>query len=147
MSKSAQKEDKSLSPGKGPEPIPAFDFGKLLKDFKLPGVDFAALIERERKNIEALAEANRIAYEGWQGLVRRQAEIFQNAMKHAVEEAKAEDAVKRRGDLARNAFESALSNMRELAEMAAKSQKDAFDIVRKRVEENLAELTGRGAKK
>jgi phasin family protein len=30
--------------------------------------------------------------------------------------------------------------MRELAEMAVKSQKEAFDIIRKRVEENLAVL-------
>ena len=52
---------------------PFFDFTKLMSQFRLPGVDFAALVDRERKNIEALAEANRIAFEGWQSLVRRQA--------------------------------------------------------------------------
>jgi phasin family protein len=46
--------------------------------------------------------------------------------------------------LASHAFETALSNMRELAEMAAKSQKDAFEIIRKRVEENLAVLRAPG---
>lgn len=40
-------------------------------------------------------------------------------------------------DLAGHAFKTALSNMRELVEMPAKSQKEAFDIIRKRVEENL----------
>ena len=53
---------------------PVFDFTKLMSQFRLPGVDFAALVDRERKNIEALAKANRIAFEGWQRLVRRQAE-------------------------------------------------------------------------
>ena len=52
---------------------PVSDFTKLMSQFRLPGVDFAALVDRERKNIEALAEANRIAFEGWQSLVRRQA--------------------------------------------------------------------------
>ena len=44
---------------------PVFDFTKLMSQFRLPGVDFAALVDRERRNIEALAEANRIAFEGW----------------------------------------------------------------------------------
>ena len=48
---------------------PVFDFGELVGQFRLPGVDFAALVDRERKNIEALGEANRIAFEGWQRLV------------------------------------------------------------------------------
>jgi phasin family protein len=50
-------------------------------------------------------------------------------------------------DLASHAFETALSNMRELAEMAIKSQKDAFDVIRKRVEENLAVLHKPGTDK
>ena len=60
---------------------PVFDFTKLMSQFRLPGVDFAALVDRERKNIEALAKANRIAFEGWQRLVRRQAEMLQETMK------------------------------------------------------------------
>ena len=52
---------------------PVFDFTKLMSQFRLPGVDFTAFVDRERKNIEALVKANRIAFEGWQRLVRRQA--------------------------------------------------------------------------
>ncbi|MBR1237330.1 phasin family protein [Bradyrhizobium sp. AUGA SZCCT0182] len=55
---------------------PVFDFTKLMSQFQLPGVDFTALVDRERKNIEALVKANRIAFEGWQRLVRRQAECL-----------------------------------------------------------------------
>ena len=120
--------------------MPNFDFTKLMKDFKLPGVDLATIMEREKKNIEALTEANRVAFEGWQALVHRQAEILQESIKQAVGTVQGEDASTKRMDLAAHAFESALSNMRELAEMAAKSQKEAFDIIRKRVEDNLAAL-------
>ena len=93
-----------------------------MSQFRLPGVDFAALVDRERKNIEALAKANRIAFEGWQNLVRRQAEIFQETMKKVVVDA-GQEAAKKRADLAKEGFEKALADMRELAEMATKSQK------------------------
>jgi hypothetical protein len=53
-----------------------FDFTKLMSQFPLPGVNFATLVDREQKNIEALTKANRIAFEGWQRLVRRQAEML-----------------------------------------------------------------------
>jgi hypothetical protein len=60
---------------------PFFDFTKLMSQFRLPGVDFAALVDRERKNIEALAKANWIAFEGWQRLVRRQETWFARGSK------------------------------------------------------------------
>jgi len=125
---------------------PVFDFTKLMSQFRLPGVDFAALVDRERKNIEALAKANRIAFEGWQRLVRRQAEILQETMKEVVANAGQQDAIKKRADLAKEGFEKALANMRELAEMATKSQKEAFDVVRKRIEENVEGIRNLGKK-
>jgi len=125
---------------------PGFDFTKLMSQFRLPGVDFAALVDRERRNIEALAEANRIAFEGWQRLLRRQAEILQEMMKEVVANAGQQDAIKKRADLAKEGFEKALANMRELAEMATKSQKEAFDVVRKRIEENVEGIRNFGKK-
>jgi len=124
--------------------MPSFDFTKLMKDFELPGVDLAAIMDRERKNIEALTEANRVAFEGWQALVRRQAEILQESIKRAVGTVQGEDAGTKRMDMAAHAFETTLANMRELTEMAVKSQTEAFDIIRKRVGENLAALGATG---
>ena len=125
---------------------PVFDFTKLMSQFRLPGVDFAALVDRERKNIEALAKANRIAFEGWQRLVRRQAEMLQETMKKVVADASQEDAKKKRADLAKEGFEKALANMRELAEITTQSQKEAFDVVRKRIEENVEDIRNFGKK-
>jgi phasin family protein len=123
-----------------------FDFNKLMSQFRLPGVDLEALVDRERKNIEALARANRIAFEGWQRLVRRQAEMLQEAMKIVVAEASQVDAKKKRADLAKEGFEKALANMRELAEITTQSQKEAFDVVRKRIEENVEDIRNLGKK-
>jgi phasin family protein len=125
---------------------PVFDFTKLMSQFRLPGVDFAALLDRERKNIEALAKANSIAFEGWQRLVRRQAEMLQETMKKVVADARQEDAKKKRADLAKEGFEKALANMRELAEITTQSQKEAFDVIRKRIEENVEDIRNFGKK-
>ena len=125
---------------------PFFDFTKLMSQFQLPGVDFATLVDRERKNIEALAKANRIALEGWQRLVRRQAEMLQETMQKVVADASQEDAKKKRADLAKEGFEKALANMRELAEITTQSQKEAFDVVRKRIEENMEGIRNLGKK-
>ena len=123
---------------------PVFDFTELMSQFRLPGVDFAALVDRERKNIEALTKANRIAFEGWQRLVSRQAEMLQETMKKVVADAGQQDAKKKRADLAKEGFEKALANMRELAEITAQSQKEAFDVVRKRIEENVEGIRNLG---
>jgi phasin family protein len=125
---------------------PVFDFAKLMSQFRLPGVDFTAFVDRERKNIEALAKANRIAFEGWQRLVRRQAEMLQETMKKVVADANQEDAKKKRADLAKEGFEKALANMRELAEITTQSQKEAFDVVRRRIEENVEGIRNLGRK-
>lgn len=128
------KDSKSKS---GSGEMPFFDFTKLLEQYKLPGIDFAAVVDLERKNIEALAQANKIAFEGWQALVRRQSEILQETMTHAFGEVGKHDGKADQTDIAVRAFEKALENMRELAEMAVKSQKDAFEVIRKRVDENI----------
>lgn len=141
------KETKPKAEKSGPSEMPFFDFTKLLEQYKLPGVDFTALVDRERKNIEALAQANKIAFEGWQALVRRQFEILQETMTQSIANARKQDATKNRADIARQGFEKALDNMRELAEMAAKSQKEAFEVVSKRVDENMEYIRNLGKNK
>lgn len=127
--------------------LPGFDFSKLLGQYKIPGVDFSAIMEREKKNIEALTKANKIAYDGWQALLKKQAEIFQETMAEAMSHAKKQEAMKVRADVAKQGFEKALGNMKHLAEMATKSQSEAYEVVRQRIAENLEELRNMAKKK
>ena len=105
-----------------------------------------ALSDPRRKDIEALAEANRQAYEGMQAIAKRQAEILQQTMSEwqsAAQNMAGKDFAAnatQQTELAKAAFEKALSNMREMAELATRSQSQAFDTVNKRFQENLAEL-------
>jgi phasin family protein len=118
----------------------AFDFATLLGPYSLAGVDYSKILERERKNIAALTEANKIVFEGWRALIRRQSEIFQETMTQTMASARKQDAPKNSSDLVQQGFEKALGNMREIASIATKYQHEAFDVVHKRLSENMEEL-------
>ena len=45
------------------ESNPFGDVAKMIEQFKLPGVDMSAIVQARRKDIEALVEANKAAYE------------------------------------------------------------------------------------
>lgn len=120
------------------------DIRKLLEKLKLPGVDVEALLESHRKDVETLIAANEKAYLGLQALTRRQAEILAEAMQDLQEGTKellatkgVPDRAGRTASRTKQAFGQALSNMREVAEMAAKSHEEVIAILNKRVHEGL----------
>ncbi len=125
---------------------PFVDITKVLEQFKLPGIDMQAILEARRKDMEALAQANQIAYDNMQALARKEAEIlqqtmaeWQGAMAGMAGKSPAEMAQKGT-ELAAHAFGRALANMRELAEMATRSQAQTYDVLNRRFQENLEEL-------
>jgi len=128
---------------------PNFDVGEMLKQLQIPGIDVGKLIESQRDNIKALQEANQAAVQGWQNLMTRQTEqmrealeTWQAAVSDTLKSPPAEMAQKQI-EHGQKAFERALSNMRELAEMAIKSQTEAAEVIRKRFEAGLREIENR----
>jgi len=128
---------------------PNFDVGEMLKQVQIPGVDVGKLIESQRDNIKALQEANQTAVQGWQNLMTRQTEqmrealeTWQTAVSDTLKSPPAEMAQKQI-EHGQKAFEKALSNMRELAEMAIKSQTEAAEVIRKRFEAGLRDIQKR----
>ncbi|MEI8395943.1 MAG: phasin family protein [Rhodospirillaceae bacterium] len=134
-------------------PFFEMDVSKMLAEFKMPGVDVDAILASQRKNIEAVTAANQLAIEGMQAVVRRQAEILRQTMEETgsiltevLGAGSPEDKVAKQAELVKSAFEKALGNMKELAEMVAKSNTEAANVISKRVSESLEELKGAMAK-
>jgi phasin family protein len=125
-----------------------FDFGKMMGDLKIPGFDMQTAMDAQRKNIEALTAANHAAVQGMQAVAQRQAEILSQAMSEVSTTAQQlsgagtnpQELTGKQAEMARKAFEQALANMRELAEMVSKSNSEAFAIINKRVNDGLQEL-------
>ena len=129
--------------------LSSFDFTKLLGDLKLPGVDVQTLMDTQRKNIEAVVEANKLAAESMQAIAKRQVEMLAEAM-NTVSSASQQIAAKagnpqemtsKQAELATEALERVLANMRELAEMVGKSNSETFELMNKRFNESLKELS------
>ena len=125
-----------------------FDMSKMLGDVKIPGFDMQAVMDAQRKNIEALTAANQAAVQGVQAVAQRQAEILSQALNEissvaqqlASASSNPQELSSKQAELARKAFEQALANARELAEMVSKSNTEASAIINKRVTESLQEL-------
>jgi len=122
------------------------DISKLLEQYKLPGIDVAAIVEMRRKDIEALMTANRVALEGAQSVGQKQVEMLRSTLdqlRSLIQQATASGSMTEKttkaGELVQQVLQRALENMRELAETAYKSQSDTYAVLTKRVQENLDE--------
>ena len=138
-----------MDPSKFTEQFEKFDFAKVADQFKLPGLDAQALVEYQKRNLEAFASANKIALEGFQAVIRRQAEIVRKNVEDAskaLSELNAaetpQDKLVKQVELAQEAYEAAVANLKELTEMANKSNGEAANLISSRVTESFGEFTG-----
>lgn len=128
-------------------PFGEFDVTKMMGDFKFPMVDVEAFIDSQRKNIEAVTAANQKAVEGYQALAQRQIELMQSAFDTAtksatevMEAASPEDKASKQADATKAAYESAVSNVKELYELASKSNLEAAELINGRITASIDEL-------
>ena len=112
-------------------------------DRRAAGVDVSALVEWQRKDLEALAEANRQAYEGMKALAQRQAEILRENLSEwqgAMQGAVSPDALAKQSDAAKRGVQQAIDNFREIAAMETETRTNAWKVVQDRMQENMANL-------
>ena len=129
-----------------------------LRSLKLPGVPEAfknvnlqgaasAVLDNRRKDLKALVEANEKSYKGLQAVVQRQAEMLKSSIgewQSTVKEMPGKDPkenLAKLDEMARASFKRALDDMKELADLAAKSQADAFNVVRERINDNVEQVS------
>lgn len=120
-------------------------FSTLGRDLKLPSVDIDAILEHNRKNIEALQRSASATAAGASSVMAKQREIIQEAVREITEMAQGfganpRDAVTKQADFVKRSFESAVKNSAEMAEMIQKSGTESVDILRQRIRESMDEI-------
>lgn len=124
-----------------------FDISKFVGEFKIPGLDVEAAVAAQRKNIEALTTANKLAMDSMQATYRRQVELMQEVLKEA--QAAAADLgasgplpekAAKQTELVKDAFERCTTHSREISEMLARSNKEIADLMQARFNETLNEV-------
>jgi phasin family protein len=123
------------------------DLPSVIGDLRIPGIDAGLLVETQRKNIEAMTQAQQLAVEGMRAVTQRQAEMLQQAFGDAsalwrdlLQPATPEERMARSADAAKQAFERSVAGVRELNELGAKAGGDVFSVFARRLSESFDEV-------
>ena len=124
------------------------DFGKVIGDMRAPTVDLETVVAMQRKNMEALTQANQLAIEGVQAVLRHQLEMTRRSMEEFStlftsffqSNGSMEERLAKQADISKAALEKGLSNAREVADLMTKANSEAFNVLSRRVTETLEEL-------
>jgi len=122
---------------------------KMFGSMKMPNMpDLQALAESQRRNLDALTAANKLAMEGAQAVARRNMEIMQQAMGEmsqvvqslASADGSPQDKATKQAELLRTAYERAVTNMQEIAELIQRSNGEAVGVLNRRFGEAIEEV-------
>ena len=127
---------------------------KMFSEFRMPQfVDLEGLAQAQRRNMEALSAANRVAVEGAQAVARRHMEIVQSAMAEMTDAMRGmsgtespQDRAARQAELMKGGYERAVANMKEIADLIQKSNSEALALLNHRFAEAMEEVKQMSAK-
>jgi phasin family protein len=124
-----------------------FDVTKMMADFRFRPFDVEALMASQRRNIEALSQANQVAVEGMQAVAKRQIEIARQAvedvtalLRELAQPSSPEDRIAKNTEYAKKLLEKSVDHGREITMLATKVGTEAADVLRKRATEGLDEI-------
>lgn len=108
--------------------------------------DFKAVLEAQRKNFQAITEANQRALQGWQTLAQRQAEMVSQFVqdnsglaRDAMAEGTPQDKFARQTEIFKNACQKSILNTQELGEIMRKCTVDTAEVLNRRLSAGLSE--------
>ena len=123
------------------------DVSKLFGEFKVPNFNYEAFAAAQRKNIEVMTSVNQAAFESFQGVARRQADLFRQGLEETSQLFNAvlssqtpEEKFIRQAEASKVAVEKSLANVREISETMIKSNSQAIETLTNRLNEGLEEF-------
>lgn len=139
------------------------DFSKAFEGFKgfqgfqgfqgFP-LDFSALMETQRRNLQAFSDAGRQAMEDLQEIAQMQTVIVSQMVedssaiaREAAAEGSAEQKIARQAEMAKKSYEKTLGGAKKIAEAVGKSNQAASEIISRRVSASLSEIKSAAEKK
>jgi len=116
-------------------------FESMVKSLNLPTVDLSALIEGQKRNIDAMSKAAQLTNEAATEISHQQLEIFRTASEQlaaTLKDLKLSDDQRR--EIATKAFENASARAKEFAEMTVKANREMFEVAKQRMTDNFAQI-------
>ena len=123
------------------------DLGRFWSNGNGANIDANWLLSYQHKNIQAFTAANQRAFEGAQAIAKRQAQFAREVAEEMSKVTKELMTVGDPGDkfakqagAAKEAFETAVTNVSELVELVQQSRSETFEVIQKRVIESFDEV-------
>lgn len=105
------------------------------------------LMETQRRNYQAMAEAQKAVMESWQTLAQRQMRLMSQFMQdnagmaqEIMKEGTPEEKVARQADIFKKAYETSVAQTQELASMMSQSGKETAEIINRRFSASINEI-------
>lgn len=121
-------------------------FADMGKQMRVPQIDYEALLESHRKNIEAMQRSAAVLAEGGRAVFAKQQEILSEVMQETRQliadfkpAGSAQEVAAKQAELARRAFDATVKNTKDIAELIQKSSSEAPKIIFERMRESVAE--------
>jgi phasin family protein len=125
-------------------------FRKFGSDLGMPKFDIDAVIDGQRKNLEALVESAKVAAGSAQSIAHKQREIVEAALHEAATLAQGfqpfgdpKVALERQTEFAKKTFEIAAEGAKEAVQAGRQSTTEALKIIQERLKEGLSEYRGK----
>jgi phasin family protein len=124
---------------------PFSQFAAMFQQYQLPGFDVGAIMESRRKDVEALAATNRVAFGGMEALRDKQLEILRRTLGdlQSIAQQFATTSTQppfNANEVVQRALHNALADMQDIARTTQQTQAEAYALVSKRIEDSLKEL-------
>lgn len=117
-------------------------------DFFKNSVDMNQIFSTQRRNAEAWSEAGQVIVEGAQAATRVGSEAIRSNVENLLKTSKdlfgggsPEVNLAKQADFAKSLFETTVSNLREMTEMATKCGFEAFEVLNQRAAESMSEFS------
>jgi phasin family protein len=122
-------------------------FQQLGEQLKVPFFDMSTVLEHHRKNFEAATRSWQALASGSQEIAQKQREIVEGVMKDVTVMVQGykpvgapHEVFAKQSEFARKAMEAAMTNTRDIAQLAQKSGGEALAIIQERMRESYDEI-------
>jgi len=123
------------------------DFSKFFEGYNASPIDMKSFLETQRKNLQAISEAQQSAFEGIQAITQRQTELLSQFVednssiaKQALNEGTPEEKIAQNADIFKSTYERNINTLQEMSDMIGQSNQKATGILNKRVSASVSEL-------
>lgn len=125
----------------------ADEMTRMMAKANVPGIDMDALVATQRDNMEALTAANQAAVEGLKAIAAWEVKVLKATMEEVSNAAgelskvrSPKEAVAEQTEVAKQVFQTSVSNLRELAEIVSHANQTVSRAIVDRVPDSLDEM-------